>query len=90
MGISVAMVGLGAFGSNFVELYRDHPLVSRIALCDLDPQKLVTASEKFGISECYDSLEAVLASDIEAVVIITQHWMHAKQAMQALKAGKHV
>jgi len=90
MGISIAMVGLSAFSSSFVELYRDHPLVSRIALCDLDPQKLAAASAKFGISECYDSLEAVLASDIEAVVIITQHWMHAKQAMQALKAGKHV
>ena len=40
MGISVAMVGTGAFAQGFIPLFQAHPLVERIALCDLDAEKL--------------------------------------------------
>jgi len=96
MGISIGMVGLGAFGSSFVPLFKSHPLVDRIALCDRVPERIREFAEKdslqdkFDPSDCYDSLDALLKSDIQAVVIITQHWLHGHQAIQAMKAGKHV
>ena len=37
--IKAAVVGL-QFGAEFVPIYRDHPDVSRVAVCDLDPAKL--------------------------------------------------
>ena len=40
MGISVGLVGLGAFGSSFVPLFKAHPLVDRIALCDREPERV--------------------------------------------------
>ncbi|HZQ09002.1 MAG TPA: Gfo/Idh/MocA family oxidoreductase, partial [Anaerolineae bacterium] len=36
------------------------------------------------------TLDELLASDVDAVALFTQRWMHAPQAIQALRAGKHV
>ena len=48
--ISVGIVGVGAFGQGFVQLFRDHPHVSRIALCDLDSARLAAVADQGGIS----------------------------------------
>jgi hypothetical protein len=37
MGISLGLVGLGMFGSEFAELFKSHPAVDRVALCDRVP-----------------------------------------------------
>ncbi len=89
MSLSVGIVGCGAFGRHFIEPVRDHPQVGRIALCDLDEQKLAECSKQFGVEECYPSLDEILHTDIEAVMIFTQPWLHAPQAIQAMEAGKH-
>ena len=90
MRISIGMVGLGSFGGAFIRHFQDHPLVDRLAFCDLNRRLLDARAKQFGVSETYDTLDELLASDIRAVVIITQHWLHAGQAAKALKAGKHV
>ena len=89
MGISVAMVGTGAFAQGFIPLFKAHPLVERIALCDLDADKLARNKASHGIAESFPSLDEVCASDFDAAVIITQPWLHGPQAVQALCAGKH-
>jgi hypothetical protein len=58
--ISVALVGLG-FGAEFVPIYRDHPDVGALAICDADPTVLATVGDEFGIAERYASLDEVLA-----------------------------
>jgi predicted dehydrogenase len=68
----------------------DHPDVDRVALCDLKPDVLGQMAQRFGIAETYGRLEEILKSDLDALVIITQHWLHARQAIQAMEAGKHV
>jgi predicted dehydrogenase len=90
MGIKLGLVGVGAFGRGFVGLYRRHPLVSRIALCDLEPGRLAEVAREHGITETYPSLDAICRTDLDALVIITQPWLHAPQAVQAMEAGKHV
>ena len=35
MSISIGMVGLGMFGPSFIQSYKAHPDVHRLALCDL-------------------------------------------------------
>jgi len=90
MGISVAMVGLGAFGRHFVPLFQRHPEVDHLAICDIDADRVALCSREFGIDTCYTSLDEVLRSDVDAVVLITQPWLHFDQAMKVLKAGKHV
>ena len=96
MGISLGLVGLGSFGSAFAELFKDHPLVDRIALCDREPERVAAFAsresfqDKFSESDAYPSLDEICRADLDALVIITQPWLHAAQAVQAMESGKHV
>lgn len=90
MSISIGLVGVGMFGRHFIKPFQSHPDVSRVALCDLNAGRLEECAREFNITETYPSLDQICESDIEALVIITQHWLHAPQAMQAMNAGKHV
>ncbi|MDW7657639.1 MAG: Gfo/Idh/MocA family oxidoreductase [Bacillota bacterium] len=90
MGIKVGIVGTGSFVQGFIPLFKAHPLVDKIVLCDLDSEKLAANARKHQIPDVSPSLDDLLNTDVDAVVVMTQHWMHAPQAIQALKAGKHV
>jgi predicted dehydrogenase len=90
MGIKVGMVGLGSFAQSFIPLFKAHPLVDEIVLCDLDPEKLEMNTKKYNVNLKSGSLDHLLTTNVDAVVIITQNWMHGPQAAKALKAGKHV
>ncbi len=96
MGISLGIAGLGAFGSTFAHLFKRHPLVDRIALCDREPERVKrfacdpSFQDKFVAADAYGSLDELCAADLDAVAIITQPWLHAPQALAALEAGKHV
>lgn len=87
--VSIGIVGLGQFGVHFVDLFKKHPNVNRVALCDIDPSKLSKAARQFEVAETYDSLDAICKSDLDAIAIITQPWLHAPQAIQVMNAGKH-
>lgn len=96
MGISLGLVGLGAFGSAFADLFMSHPLVDRIALCDREPERMVRYLDraewqaKLHPRDLYASLDDICRSDVDALAIITQPWLHAAQCIQALEAGKSV
>jgi len=96
MGISLGLVGLGQFGSGFAELFKNHPLVDRFALCDREPDRVAKFAgredfkDKLKASDCYNSLDDILESDLDALAIITQPWLHAPQCVAAMEAGKHV
>lgn len=94
--ISLGIVGLGSFGSSFVDLFAAHPLVNRIALCDREPERIAAMSKRAAVqpkldpADCYTSFDDICHSDLDALAIITQPWLHAPQAVQAMEAGKHV
>jgi len=90
MGIQVGLCGVGAFADCFIPLFRAHPLVDEVVLCDLDAEKLKAKSERFGIPRTCPSLDDLCGTAVDAIAIITQNWMHGPQAVQALRAGKHV
>jgi len=96
MGISLGLVGLGAFGSAFAPLFKSHPLVDQIALCDRETDRMAkfakdpSFQDKFKSSDAYESFDDICKADLDALVIITQPWLHAPQAIQALETGKHV
>ena len=83
------MVGVGSFAQGFIPLFRAHPLVDNVVLCDLDAEKLRANSAKHEIPDTCPSLDELCDSSVDAVVLITQNWLHAPQAIQALEAGKH-
>src|SRR5665213_1085679 len=88
-GLHVAVVGLG-FGQAFVSIYRKHPSVSNVAICDPNASLLQEFGDRLGIEERYESLEAVLANDsIDAVHLLTPVPVHVEQTLAVLNAGKH-
>jgi predicted dehydrogenase len=91
MTIRIGVVGCGSFARSFIPLFQAHPLVDGVVLCDVDANRLCVASEKYGLPETSPSLDALCTdSSIDAVALFTQNWLHAPQAITALKAGKHV
>ena len=87
--LNIGIVGLGQFGVHFVDLYQKHPDVGRVALCDVDAGKLARAAQRFGVSETYDDLDAICRSDLDAIALFTQPWLHAPQAIRVMQSGKH-
>jgi len=47
----LGIVGFGQFGSAFVPLFKAHPLVDRIALCDMEPERVKKFAEDPFIKE---------------------------------------
>lgn len=96
MGIELGLVGLGSFGSAFAPLFKSHPLVDRIAFCDSNPDALAKFArdpfyrDKFNARDAYVSLDDILKTDLDALAVITQPWLHAPQCIAAMESGKHV
>ena len=88
--LKIGILGAGSFSRAFVPLFKAHPLVRGVSLAELIPERRRAEAASAGVTETYGSLEELLASDCDAVAIFTQRWMHARQAIAALKAGKHV
>jgi predicted dehydrogenase len=90
MGIKLGVVGSTGFASAFIPLFKAHPLVEEVIVCDHVPEKRAAAAARFGIRTTSPSLDALLQTDVDAVAIITQPWLHGPQTLQSLRAGKHV
>ena len=88
--LNVALVGLG-FGGAFAAIYKEHPNVGEVTLCDTNPDRLKQTSDYIGGGvRCFDSYEAVLADpSIDAVHLVTPIPLHADQTVAALESGKH-
>lgn len=88
--LTVVVVGLG-FGRDFLPLYRNHPDVGRVGVCDADPERLREIGDQHAVDLRYDSLEQVLADvGVDAVHLLTPVPHHARQVLACLAAGKHV
>jgi len=90
MSIRIGVCGTGAFADCFIPLFKAHPDVENVVLCDLDAEKLSAKCEKHGIADSSPSLDDLCERDVDAIAVITQHHLHGPQAVQALGAGKHV
>ena len=96
MGIKIGLVGLGSFGRCFAPLFAAHPGVDSVLLCDAEETKVKKWAEnpliqkKLAKDGCFASFDDLCKTDCDAVAIITQPWLHAPQALQAMEAGKHV
>ena len=55
-------------------------------------EELVLAenAQRWSIAKTCPSLDKLCESDVDAVAIITQHWLHGSQAIAALEAAKDV
>lgn len=88
--IKIAIIGCGRFSPWFIPLFKEHPSVEEVYVCDLIEERAKNFAEKFDV-KIISSFEEALASDkINSVAIFTQRTKHGKMVIEALKAGKHV
>ncbi|MFA7231524.1 MAG: Gfo/Idh/MocA family oxidoreductase [Victivallaceae bacterium] len=86
----LAVLGAGSFARNFIPLFQAHPLVEKVGLAELFPERRKEIAERFGIADVFENVDQLCDSDYDAVAIFTQRWMHGPQAIQIMKAGKDV
>ena len=86
----IAIIGCGQFARFFVPLFKAHPVVEKVYVCDLIRERAENYAQKFDV-EIIDSFEEALSSEkVNAVAIFTQRDRHGPMVIQALKAGRHV
>lgn len=69
--------------------YAENPNCQLVAFFDVVPERAKALAEQYG-GVAYDSIEALLAADVDAVSVCVANAYHAQASIQALKAGKHV
>lgn len=88
-GINIAVVGAG-FGRDFLPVYRSHPDVGRVAICDANRAVCDEVGDRFGVADRFTDLEVLLADDTwDAVHIATPVRFHVDHAVAVLRSGKH-
>ncbi len=90
MKFSIAVIGCGAFARCFVPLFKAHPNVSKVYVCDILAERAQAYSNEFGVEIIPSFEEALTRKDVDAVAIFAQRHLHGPLAIAALKAGKHV
>lgn len=88
--IKVAVIGCGRFSPFFIPLFKAHPAVEKVYVCDARKERAQEYAKRFNV-DIVESFEAALeSSEINSVAIFTQRFKHGQMAIAALKAGKHV
>ena len=93
--VKIGVVGMRRGRDVISNVVDDENIVLR-AICDKDPDRLASAKKYFEEERhvkdllCFDSLEDILTSDIDAVYLATDATLHAGHAILAMEAGKHV
>ena len=89
--LKVALAGAGAFGIKHLDGIKLIDGVEVVSLVSRDLEKTKAVAEKYGIGHVTTELADALAMpEVDAVILCTPTQMHARQAIDCLKAGKHV
>ena len=87
--VRVAVVGLN-FGLHFAEIYKAHPDVELVGICDSNEVRLREVGERLQIQARHLDFAEVLAdSRYNAVHICTPFTTHAPLCVKAMESGKH-
>jgi predicted dehydrogenase len=88
--LRLGFLGLGWIGRNRMEAMLASPDVAAAAICDSNAEAALEAKKLAPLALETDSLEAMLALDLDGVVIATPSALHAEQCIQAFEAGAAV
>lgn len=88
--LRIAVVGLN-FGRDFVPIYQLHPDVAEVGIVELDAELLDEVGDEHGVERRLGSFEELLADEgWDAVHLVTPAPLHARQSIEAMRAGLHV
>src|SRR5579864_8755177 len=89
--MKICVAGQGAFGVKHLEAIAKIDGIQVVTLAGGNPAGTEEVAKKFGIPHWTGDLgESLQQPGVEAVILATPTQMHAKQAEQCMRAGKHV
>jgi UDP-N-acetylglucosamine 3-dehydrogenase len=88
--LGVAVIGTGFWGKNHARVYKELEETKLVAICDMNAERAKNVANQFGIKPYTNSGKMLKNREVEAVSICTWSTSLAKEALKALKAGKHV
>jgi 2-hydroxy-4-carboxymuconate semialdehyde hemiacetal dehydrogenase len=89
--MKIVVAGQGAFGVKHIEAIQKIPGISIASLAGGSPDSTADVARKYGIPHWTTKFEEALAQPgVEAAILATPTQLHASQAVQCLRAGKHV
>lgn len=88
--IRIAVIGCGRFSPFFIPLFKAHPVVEKVYVCDEKRDRADEFSKRFGVDIIDSFEEALVSEEINSVAVFTQRFKHGQMVIDALKAGKHV
>jgi 2-hydroxy-4-carboxymuconate semialdehyde hemiacetal dehydrogenase len=87
----ICVAGQGAFGIKHLEAIRNIPGIEVVTLAGGSPDSTKDVAERFHIPHwSLDLAECLARPGVEAAILATPTQMHARQAVQCMRAGKHV
>jgi 2-hydroxy-4-carboxymuconate semialdehyde hemiacetal dehydrogenase len=89
--MKIILAGAGAFGAKHLDAIKAIGGIEVVSLVSrvLEPTRVM--ARKYGIEHVTTDLDEALARPgVQAAILATPTQLHAKQAMQCMKAGKHV
>ena len=89
--LRVGLVGVGGNGGRFLEAYATNPRVAVAAICDVRDDHRQAMQEQYSVPDGYADVAMLLQDDgVDLVSIHAPDGLHARFALAALDAGKHV
>lgn len=88
--LRLGMIGCGQISERFFQQAREIASVRYVATCAAHGDSAERKASQHGVGWWTDDYHELLARpDVDAVVITTPHALHARMAIDALRAGKH-
>lgn len=88
--LRVGIVGCGNISGNHLQAYAELDGAEVIGVCDVDIARARMTATNWNIEHAVDSVEALLALDLDMISICTPHPTHEAVAIAAAAAGVHV
>jgi len=89
--LKVILAGAGAFGQKHLDAIKAIGGIEVASVVGRELQPTQVIAQKYGVQHATTDLAAALAlPGVDAVILCTPTQMHAAQALQCLRAGKHV
>lgn len=88
--ITICFIGCGSFARHFVPLFKAHPYVEKVYVCDLIAAKAEEYRKLFDVEIIPTFEDALEREDIDSVAIFAERHLHGPLVCAALRAGKNV
>ncbi|HXG12881.1 MAG TPA: Gfo/Idh/MocA family oxidoreductase [Gemmataceae bacterium] len=88
--IGIGVIGCGGFGLFALQQFAQVPGVRLVGMAGTHREAARAAARRFGLPDVMEVEALLRMPDLDLVYIATPPFLHHPQAMQALRAGKHV